>query len=374
MHKQMKKWISWTAAAACIVTSVSVGGTEITAHAEDGGTSGAGYTPLAEERYELEDGRTFEGEGATKDVTIKSGSQFSGGAAVDTMDKNGDGAGVEIEPVITEEGLYQVTLGYTKGVAREEGKIALYRNEERIDYFYIKNSNNQLVEANTIAVRLEEGDTLSIISDTGDTMDAVACFDYLDIGLWGGQYEAETAELLGGTRIRDLEIASGGQVVQGFQGPEGVIEGAGVAFPFVIPEDDTYILTLGYNRLNYETADQIGIYVNGTRVSDVELISKGNTDEVITDSDPLEIALKKGDTVTVMAEGDDQGLLELDWIKIQPKTIKIEDGTEAGFENGLFRVVTGDVLTIPVENIPEGTVLTYESSDAETASVDARTG
>ena len=373
MQKRMKKWISWAAAAACVVTSVSAGGTGSTVRADELDVS-AGYTPLAEERYELEDGRTFEGEGAAKDVTIKNGSQFSGGAAVDTMDKNGDGAGVEIEPVITEEGLYQVTLGYTKGVAREEGKIALYKNDERVDYFYTKNSNNQLVEANTIAVRLEEGDKLSLISDTGDTMDAVACFDYLDVGLWGGQYEAETSELLGGTRIRDLAIASGGQVVQGFQGPEGVIEGAGVAFPFVIPEDDTYILTLGYNRLNYEIADQIGLYVNDERVADVELISKGNTDEVITDSDPVEIALKKDDKISVKTEGEDKGLLELDWIRIQPKTAKVDDGTEAGFENGLFRVVSGDVLTIPLRNVPEGTELTYTSSDPDVASVDAQTG
>ena len=44
------------------------------------------------------------------------------------MDKNGDGAGVAIEPTVTENGLYQVVLGYSKGRAYAEGKIALYKN------------------------------------------------------------------------------------------------------------------------------------------------------------------------------------------------------------------------------------------------------
>ena len=77
MQKRMKKWISWAAAAACVVTSVSAGGTGRTVRADELDVS-AGYTPLAEERYELEDGRTCKGEGAAKDVTIKNGSQFSG--------------------------------------------------------------------------------------------------------------------------------------------------------------------------------------------------------------------------------------------------------------------------------------------------------
>ena len=117
MHKRMRQLASGLLAAVCVITSVNISG--ITSYAA-GGT--AADSPWPSARYELEDGRTFNGEGADRDIQIKTGSQFSKGKAIDTMDHNGQGAGVAIEPVITNEGLYQVVLGYSKGSAYAEGK------------------------------------------------------------------------------------------------------------------------------------------------------------------------------------------------------------------------------------------------------------
>lgn len=344
MRKQTKRFLAGLLAAACTFSSISVNGLNVTA-AEGNSPD----TPWQAERYELENGRTFVGEGYTKEITIKSGGQFSGGKAIDTMDKNGNGAGVEIAPNIEGDSLYSVVLGYSKGIAYKEGKIALYKNDERVDYFEIFTSDNKVVTAEPIVVRLDEGDKLSLISDTGVGTDAVACFDYLDVSLWGGRYEAENGEMTSEEMtVRELEIASRKKMAAGFEKADGT----GVKFPFVIPQDGTYTVKLGYNRVNYETADQIGLYVNGERAVEIELIGRGNTDEIISWSDDLDIDLKAGDTVAVKrsAAEEDLGLLELDYLEIAPKTVRpIDPETLPKFTSSALRVVKGDSITVPVK-------------------------
>lgn len=371
MHKRSKQALSGLLAA-CMLSTMNLG--PLTALAADAAGPDSGW-PAA--RYELEDGRTFTGEGATQEIAIKTGSRFSGGKAVDTLDKNGDGAGVAIEPAVTENGLYQVVLGYSKGRAYAEGKIALYKNENRVGYFEMSTTgttpgSEPVVDSAPLVVQLEDGDELSLRADTGDSTDPVACFDYLDVSLWGGRYEAENGALaLESMKSVDAETASGGKAVDGFEKADG----AGVEFPFVIPADDTYLVTLGYTRINYELADQIGLYVNGSRAAEIELKSGGNTGDYIA-SDPLEIALKQGDVISVKesaAEGD-QGLLLLDYLEIKPKTAAVETDSSPRFSSRLLRVVAGDVLTVPVENLPVQTALQYESSAPDVAAVDAESG
>lgn len=373
MHKKTGRVLSGSVAAVCLLTSVNFSGM--------GSVQAAGQpsadVPWTTTRYELEDGRTFTGTGATQDVTIKTGDRFSGGRAVDTMDKNGDGAGVAIEPAVTENGLYQVVLGYSKGRAYAEGKIALYKNDTRIDYFETKTTGTDpgsepVVQSDAIAVRLEEGDELSLRADTGDATDAVACFDYLDISLWGGRYEAENGEFtLDSMEAETVENASGGMAVDGFEKTDG----AGVEFPFTIPADDTYYLTLGYTRINYEIADQIGVYVDGERAGEITLKSGGNTGDYI-ESDPVEMQLTEGSKITVKtSESDgDQGLLMMDYLKIQPKTTRVAQDSDPAFTSSLLRVMAGDEITVPVKNVAEGTALRYESSETGVASVDPESG
>ena len=327
MRKKAGRALSASVAAVCLLTSVDFSGM--------GSVLAAGQpsadVPWTTTRYELEDGRTFTGTGATQDIAIKTGNRFSGGRAIDTMDKNGDGAGVAIEPTVTENGLYQVVLGYSKGRAYAEGKIALYKNDTRIDYFETKTTGTDpgvepVVQSDAIAVRLEDGDELSLRSDTGDATDAVACFDYLDISLWGGRYEAENGEFtLDSMEAEAVENASGGMAVDGFEKTDG----AGVEFPFTIPADDTYYLTLGYTRINYEIADQIGVYVDGERAGEITLKSGGNTGDYI-ESDPVEMQLAEGSKITVKtSESDgDQGLLMMDYLKIQPKTTRVAQDSD----------------------------------------------
>lgn len=138
MRKQMKRFLAGILAAACTFSSLSVDGLYATA-----AEGNAADTPWQSVRYELEDGRTFKGEGATQDIKITSGSQYSKGKAVDTMDHNGNGAGVAIEPVLEHEGLYEVTLGYSKGIAYDEGQMGLYRNEECVGRFYTYTTANK---------------------------------------------------------------------------------------------------------------------------------------------------------------------------------------------------------------------------------------
>lgn len=373
MRKKAGRALSASVAAVCLLTSVDFSGM--------GSVLAAGQpsadVPWTTTRYELEDGRTFTGTGTTQDIAIKTGNRFSGGRAIDTMDKNGDGAGVAIEPTVTENGLYQVVLGYSKGRAYAEGKIALYKNDTRIDYFETKTTGTDpgvepVVQSDAIAVRLEDGDELSLRSDTGDATDAVACFDYLDISLWGGRYEAENGEFtLDSMEAEAVENASGGMAVDGFEKTDG----AGVEFPFTIPADDTYYLTLGYTRINYEIADQIGVYVDGERAGEITLKSGGNTGDYI-ESDPVEMQLAEGSKITVKtSESDgDQGLLMMDYLKIQPKTTRVAQDSDPAFASKILRVMAGDEITVPVKNVAEGTALSYESSAPEVASVDAASG
>lgn len=371
MHKLRKQLASGFLAAVCVLSSLSINGITVFAAEEN-----AADSPWPSARYELEDGRIFNGEGADREIQIKTGSQFSKGKAIDTMDHNGQGAGAAVEPVITNEGLYQVVLGYSKGRAYPEGKIALYKNEERVGYFLTKTTGVEsvqpVVNSDAIAVYLEAGDELSIRTDTGVATDAVACFDYLDISMWGGQYEAENARLLLDTmKTVDAENASGKKSVDGFE----KVDGAGVEFPFEIPADGTYQLGLAYTRINYELADQIGVYVNNSRAAEVILKSGGNTGDYI-ESDPVELELKQGDKIVIMesaAEGD-QGLLLLDYLKIQPKMTEVLPEGGPAFTSDLLQVVKGDVLNVPVKNLPEGAVITYSSSDESVAAVDAATG
>lgn len=373
MHKKLGRVLSGSVAAVCLLTSVNFSGME---YVQAAGQPTADV-PWTTTRYELEDGRTFTGTGATQDIAIKTGDRFSGGKAVDTMDKNGDGAGVAVEPEITENGLYQVVLGYSKGRAYAEGKIALYKNDTRIDYFEIKTTGmdpgaEPVVQSDAIAVRLEEGDELSLRSDTGEPTDAVACFDYLDISLWGGRYEAENGEFtLDSMEAEAVENASGGMAVDGFEKTDG----AGVEFPFTIPADDTYYLTLGYTRINYELEDQIGVYVDGERAGEIILRSGGNTGDYI-ESDPVEMQLTEGSRITIKesASDGDQGLLMMDYLKIQPKTTRVAQDSDPAFTSRILRVMTGDEITVPVKNVAEGTVLTYESSAPDVASVDPESG
>ncbi len=373
MHKKMGRVFSGSLAAVCVLTSVNFTGMD---RVQAAGQPSADV-PWTTTRYELEDGRTFTGTGATQEIAIKTGDRFSGGKAIDTMDKNGDGAGVAIEPTVAENGLYQVVLGYSKGRAYAEGKIALYKNDTRIDYFETKTTGTNpgsepVVESDALAVRLEAGDELSLRSDTGDATDAVACFDYLDISLWGGRYEAENGTFtLDTMEAEAVENASGGAAVDGFEKTDG----AGVEFPFTIPADDTYYLTLGYTRINYEIEDQIGIYVDGERAGEIELKSGGNTGDYI-ESDPVEMQLSEGSKITVKtsAADGDQGLLMMDYLKVQPKTARVATDSDPAFTSRLLRVMAGDEITVPVKNVTEGMVLKYESSAPDIAAVDAESG
>lgn len=375
MQRRTKRAISSVAASACVLTSINFSGMGMNVVQAVGQPSAD--IPWSTMRYELEDSRTWTGGGATADIAIKSGDRFSGGRAVDTLDKQGNGAGMAVEPEVTENGLYQVVLGYSKGRAYEEGKIALYKNETRVDYFETKTTGTSpgeepVVKSDAIAVRLEAGDELSLRADTGDSTDAVACFDYLDVSLWGGQYEAENGTFtLENMAADEVEAASGGKAVDGFEKTDG----AGVEFPFTVPADDTYYLTLGYTRINYEIEDQIGIYVDGERVGEIPLKSGGNTGDYI-ESDAVKMELKEGSKVTVKAStaDGDQGLLMMDYLKIKPETEKAPTDADSAFSSKIFRVVSGDVLTIPVKNVPEEVVLSYESSKPEVAEVDAESG
>lgn len=224
----------------------------------------------------------------------------------------------------------------------------------------------------TTRYELEDGDELSLRSDTGDATDAVACFDYLDISLWGGRYEAENGEFtLDSMEAEAVENASDGMAVDGFEKTDG----AGVEFPFTIPADDTYYLTLGYTRINYEIADQISVYVDGERAGEITLKSGGNTGDYI-ESDPVEMQLAEGSKITVKtSESDgDQGLLMMDYLKIQPKTTRVAQDSDPAFASKILRVMAGDEITVPVKNVAEGTALSYESSAPEVASVDAASG
>lgn len=371
MHKRTKQMVSGLLAA-CMLSTTALG--NLTAFAADNAAADSGWPAV---RYELEDGRTFTGTGATQEIAIKTGGRFSGGKAVDTLDKNGDGAGVAIEPQVTENGLYQVVLGYSKGRAYPEGKIALYKNETRVGYFEMTTTgttpgSEPVVDSDPLVVRLEDGDELSLRADTGESTDPVACFDYLDVSVWGGRYEAENAALLlDSMKTVDTENASAGKAVDGFEKTDG----AGVEFPFVIPADDTYFVTLGYTRINYELADQIGLYVNGSRAEEIVLKSGGNTGDYIS-SDPVEISLKQGDVISVKesAADGDQGLLLMDYLEIKPKTEVVETDASPRFSSRVLRVMAGDVITVPVQNVPEQTQLRYESSDPAVAAVDAESG
>ena len=106
MHKKMGRVFSGSLAAVCVLTSVNFTGMD---RVQAAGQPSADV-PWTTTRYELEDGRTFTGTGATQEIAIKTGDRFSGGKAIDTMDKNGEGAGVAIEPTVAENGLYQVVL------------------------------------------------------------------------------------------------------------------------------------------------------------------------------------------------------------------------------------------------------------------------
>lgn len=371
MRKRWKRFASGMLASVLALSSVDAGG--MTVRAAEGN---AQDKPWPQTRYELEDGRLFNGAGANKDsIPIKSGNEFSKGKAIDTLDNNGVGAGSAIEPVISSEGLYQVILGYSKGFAYKEGKIALYRNEEKVGEFLTKSTATAapfpVVDSEPLAVYLEEGDELSI--RTGEiATDAVACFDYLDIGIWGGQYEAENGSLLlDGMKVVPAEGASGSSAVDGFES----VDGAGVEFPFEIPADGTYLLGLGYTRINYEIEDKIGVYVGENRVGEIVLRSGGNTGDYI-ESDQIELDLKQGDKVIVKEAKDagDKGLLLLDYLKIQPKMKEIEADGGPAFADALLQVVKGDTLTVPVENLLGGQKVSYSSSDISVASVESDTG
>ena len=184
MYKKTKQLASVFLAAVCVFASISGYTWKTVAYAQ-------GNMPKEnlKVRYELEDGRAFQGVDAEREIWIKTGDQFSGGKAIDTMDHNGLGAGVEIAPEIEKEGTYSVALGYSKGSAYPKGKIALYKNEERVGYFELATtgtSNPQPVTVSEeIDVELAQGDKLSIRSDLKDLTQAVACFDYLEV-IWRG--------------------------------------------------------------------------------------------------------------------------------------------------------------------------------------------
>lgn len=130
-------------------------------------------TPVEEEdtrepiKLEWEDGtRTAGSNGA---VAEGSDSHFSGGKFIDTFDKAGPGAIVEVDPQITEEtaGEYIVTLYYAKGTSSATGELPFYQNDTRLGTFHmVKGSTTTISVSETIfKVNLNTNDKLSIRCD-----------------------------------------------------------------------------------------------------------------------------------------------------------------------------------------------------------------
>ncbi|MFQ9509792.1 MAG: endo-alpha-N-acetylgalactosaminidase family protein, partial [Lachnospiraceae bacterium] len=372
MHRGIKKILSLVLSAACILSSVSIDSISGLAAGENNIT----YTPWESTKYELEDGRTFKGIDGTEEVTIVSNKNFSGGKFVDTLDKCGQGAGIAVSLDVKNENVYDVSLCYAKGDLFPTGKVALYKNEGRVGYFNIVQtpSIDTTVMSNSIPVLLAPGDELSIRSDTGEGTEAVGRFDYLEVKMWGGKYEAEGTEFLSDSlHTIEAETASQGFSVDGFEN----IDKAGVKFPFSIPVDGTYILKLAYSRINYELADSIGVYVGDERRGTIDLKAQGIDVNAYGESDPIELDLKQGENIIIKVDKEkgDAGRLYMDYLSIQPKeTESNEVVIKEYFKDKFFRVLVGDTFTIPVSNVAEGDKLTFSSSNEDVLTVDSNTG
>ena len=104
--------------------------------------------------------------GTSGAVVVNSDSAFSGGKFVDSFDKSGPGAAVEVDPQITEAtaGKYKATFYYAKGTASSTGDIPFYQNDARIGVFHIVKGGLSTVVASTTGFDLDlaVGDKLSI--------------------------------------------------------------------------------------------------------------------------------------------------------------------------------------------------------------------
>ena len=256
-----------------------------------------------------------------------------------------------------------VTVCYSSPQVQEEGRIGLYINGVRTDLPTQGIPDPGSFRESTIAAQIPENAVLSIQYDEGDVPLWV---DYIRIPGTAaqagedGRYEAENGMLIQGdlyqpgvaeVAVRELASASGGSYVDGFL-ESG--DGAGVMFPGIISEDGAYELRLGYARYFYEQTDKIGIYINGVKKQQLDLVSQGsNVDDTIL-SKPMELELKQGDTIAVRvdAAAGEGGKLRMDYLKVQPvKDTPVEEEKEF---SEVVRVMAGDRLRIPVTNLPEG--------------------
>ena len=322
----------------------------------------------------------FEAEGAmiNGSAAVTGSGTASGGQAVAGLDGAGSSVTFRNLPACD-----RVTVCYSSPNGQENGKIGLYINGVRTELPIVNTESGEVFLEYTAAVQIPENASVAIQHDEGDVP---VVLDYIRIpGLVPapgeeGRYEAEGGMLVQGdlyqagvtqVHVRELEAASGGKYVDGFQESGN---GAGVLFPEVVPEDGTYELSLGYARYFYEQTDKISIYVNGVKVHQLDLVSKGsNVDDTIA-SAPITLELLKGDTVGIRVDADagEGGKLRLDYLQVQP--VKDTPAEETKDFQAVIRTMAGDRLTVPVSNLPDGESLIYSSEDDTIAAVDAGSG
>ena len=318
-------------------------------------------------KYEAEGGQLT-------DVSAQDAENASGGKAVGPMQTAGGKAAFSHIPAAD-----KIAVSYT---SEADGKIGLYINGTRTDLalpaadtFQEKVFRVQIPENAQICVQYDEGDqpvTLDYIRVTGREIPLSQTGNYEAedaVLIQGENYEPQTTEV----KAVDLAEASGGRYVDGFQESK---DGSGICYPQIITKDAVYQLKLGYARYYYEKEDTISVYVNGVKRHHLNLVPQGsNVDDTIV-SDPFELELKTGDTISIQVDAadNDQGMLRIDYLNITEKTDEpnVPDTDVSGKRN--FMIMAQDKITVPVDHLPEGEVLSYESDHPEIASVDAHTG
>ncbi len=335
--------------------------------------------------------------GETSDVLLTSGTLIAGDLGkkpivrsagfIDKFEDGGKGTAVVLNPGISRDGYYRVSLEYAKGPQKKTGYISLYKNDEKIGKFQTRESSltDFVLSDDTYLLKLCPEDTLSLRVDFDELDEAVGRFKTLKLERWGGLKEAEEETLIHPQENKDVPTvvdhkgASGQKMVEGFTEGTGAATkknvGTGTEFDTLIaPADDDYEFALGYMRSgDYEFEVMPSLYVNDEFIQNIDLPATENVD-TFYESTPIELGLKEGDVVSVRVREDDnvKAYFSLDYAKmdVQEKE-RINPEDQIRFESSHIQVLKGDRFHIPLVNAQKAGKIEYSSGNKEIASVDS---